>query len=98
MTADPGTPAFEELWVPFLTDFTGHLREKGWLGRTNIAMDERSPEEMTDALDLLRKTAPELGIAMADNKNSYLSYPFVNSVFATGFRHSISLGDAPKAS
>ena len=80
MTADPGTPAFEELWVPFLTDFTGHLREKGWLGRTNIAMDERSPEEMTDALDLLRKTAPELGIAMADNKNSYLSYPFINSM------------------
>ena len=80
VTADPGTPAFEELWVPFLTDFTGHLREKGWLGRTNIAMDERSPEEMTDALDLLRKTAPELGIAMADNKNSYLSYPFINSM------------------
>ena len=80
VTADPGTPAFEELWVPFLTDFTGHLREKGWLGRTNIAMDERSPEEMTDALGLLRKTAPELGIAMADNKNSYLNYPFINSM------------------
>ena len=31
VTADPGTPAFEELWVPFLTDFTGHLREKGLL-------------------------------------------------------------------
>lgn len=80
VTADPGTPAFEALWVPFLTDFTGHLREKGWLGRTNIAMDERSPEEMTDALGLLRKTAPELGIAMADNKNSYLNYPFINSM------------------
>lgn len=80
VTADPGTPAFEALWVPFLTDFTGHLREKGWLGQTNIAMDERSPEEMTDALDLLRKTAPELGIAMADNKNSYLNYPFINSM------------------
>lgn len=80
VTADPGTPAFEALWVPFLTDFSGHLREKGWLGRTNIAMDERSPEEMTDALGLLRKTAPELGIAMADNKNSYLNYPFINSM------------------
>lgn len=80
VTADPGTPAFEALWKPFLTDFTGHLREKGWLGRTNIAMDERSPEEMTDALGLLRKTAPELGIAMADNKNSYLNYPFINSM------------------
>lgn len=80
VTADPGTPAFEALWEPFLTDFTGHLREKGWLGRTNIAMDERSPEEMTDALDLLRKTAPELGITMADNKNSYLNYPFINSM------------------
>ena len=80
VTADPGTPAFEALWEPFLTDFTGHLRKKGWLGRTNIAMDERSPEEMTDALGLLRKTAPELGIAMADNKNSYLNYPFINSM------------------
>ena len=80
VTADPGTPAFEALWEPFLTDFTGHLREKGWLERTNIAMDERSPEEMTDALGLLRKTAPELGIAMADNKNSYLNYPFINSM------------------
>lgn len=80
VTADPGTPAFEALWEPFLTDFTGHLREKGWLGRTNIAMDERSPEEMTDALGLLRKTAPELGIAMADNKNSYLNYPFINNM------------------
>ena len=80
VTADPGTPAFEALWEPFLTDFTGHLRKKGWLGRPNIAMDERSPEEMTDALGLLRKTAPELGIAMADNKNSYLNYPFINSM------------------
>ena len=34
--ADPGTPAFREMWGPFLPAFVGHLREKGWLGITNI--------------------------------------------------------------
>ena len=72
---DPGTGLFNEVWTSFLMDFTKHLRKKGWLERTNIAMDERSPEEMNRALDLLRRVAPELGIAMADNKGSYANYP-----------------------
>lgn len=76
--ADPGTNIFNELWTTFLTDFTKHLKKKGWLERTNIALDERSPEEMDKALSLLRKVAPELGIAMADNKGTYASYPDVD--------------------
>jgi len=76
--ADPGTDIFNELWTPFLSDFTEHLRKKGWLERTNIALDERSPEEMNKALELLHKVAPELGIAMADNKGTYASYPDVD--------------------
>jgi hypothetical protein len=76
--ADPSTALFIELWTPFLNDFTEHLRKKGWLERTNIAMDERSPEEMNEALKLLHKAAPELGIAMADNKGSYANYSDAN--------------------
>ncbi|GAB6008922.1 DUF4091 domain-containing protein [Dysgonomonas reticulitermitis] len=78
--ADPGTKEFEEMWGPFLTDFTKHLREKGWLEKTNIAMDERGPKEMEATIEFLQKTAPELGISLADNHNSYKKYPFIKEI------------------
>jgi hypothetical protein len=73
--AKAGTPIFEELWTPFLVDFAEHLREKGWLEKTNIAMDERTREEVDGALSLLQKVAPELGISYADNQKTYQRYP-----------------------
>ncbi|MDR1090867.1 MAG: DUF4091 domain-containing protein [Prevotella sp.] len=78
--ADPGTNEFEEMWGPFLTDFIKHLRGKGWLQKTNIAMDERSPKEMEATIAFLQKTAPELGISLADNHNSYKKYPFIKEI------------------
>lgn len=80
--ATPGTPTFREMWEPFLRAFAGHLREKGWLEITNIAMDERSPEEMSAATSLLREAAPELGIALADNHKSYKLYPYIRDMCA----------------
>lgn len=62
---------FEKMWGPFLTDFVKHLREKGWLEITNIAADERSPEDMEVVIKVMQKYAPELGFAMADNHASY---------------------------
>lgn len=62
---------YEWLWGPFLTDFVKHLKEKGWLEITNIAADERSPEEMEIVVEVMKKYAPELGFAMADNHASY---------------------------
>ncbi len=73
--AVPGTSAFIELWTPFLKDFSKHLKTKGWLEITNIAMDERSPKQMGAAFDLLKKVAPELGISYADNHKTYKKYP-----------------------
>lgn len=73
--ATPGSIEFDTLWTPFLTDFVSHLRAKGWLEITNIAMDERSPEQMDAAFALLKKVAPELGIAYADNHKTYKRYP-----------------------
>jgi len=78
--ADPGTKIFEEIWTPFLTDFKKHLKEKGWLDITNIAMDERSPKEMKATLSLLQNVAPELGISLADNHKSYKQYPFIKDM------------------
>ena len=64
----PGTPEHEEFWGPFLMDFEKHLKEKGWLGRTYIAIDERSREELTASAAVLKKYAPSLKIQMAGNK------------------------------
>jgi hypothetical protein len=46
MEAIPGTSTYEEIWRNFLNDFKVHLREKGWLDNTAIALDEREEEEM----------------------------------------------------
>lgn len=78
--ADSGTKAFEEMWGPFLIDFKNHLRQRGWLEKTNIAMDERGPKEMEATIEFLQKTAPELGISLADNHNSYKKYPFIKEI------------------
>jgi hypothetical protein len=75
ITAAPGTKEYADLWKPFLTDFTEHLKAKGWENKTLIAMDERGPEEMKAMLSLLKEAAPTLGVALADNHKSYKLYP-----------------------
>ncbi len=80
ISAKPGSNEFIDLWTPFLTDFRKHLNEKGWLSITNIAMDERSPQDMKATLDLLKKVAPELGVSLADNHKSYQEYPYLKDI------------------
>ncbi|WP_216657728.1 DUF4091 domain-containing protein [Sphingobacterium shayense] len=75
VVAKPGTPEFEKHWTPFLEDFVLHLKSKGWLDITNIAIDERTKEEVDGALQLLQKVSPELGVSYADNQNTYQRYP-----------------------
>jgi hypothetical protein len=71
---------YEALWGVFLPDFTRHLREKGWLEITNIAMDERGPADMAAALKVLKRYAPELGVSLADNHKSYQQYPWIKDI------------------
>ena len=68
VAAKPGTPFFDEYWGAFLPDFERHLREKGWLANTYIAMDERSPEDLTYIAKFVRRVAPGFKIAMAGNR------------------------------
>lgn len=80
VVAAPTTPQFRAMWTPFLTAFVQHLREKGWLERTNIAMDERSDADMAAAVGLLDEVVPELGIALADNSFIFRKYPRVDDM------------------
>ena len=86
--AIPGTPEFEAMWGPFLKDFAQHLREKGWLHITNMAIDERAPKDIDEAARVLNKYAPELGFAMADNHDSYKRYANMRDV-CVGQKHSL---------
>lgn len=87
VSAEPGSRIFEEIWPPFLTDFKSHLDSKGWLGITNIAMDERSPEAMDAAVKILQKCAPEMGFALADNHSSYKKYTMMKDVCVAQGQH-----------
>lgn len=78
--AEPGSEIFTEIWTPFLLDFKKHLQQKGWLQIANIAMDERSPEAMQAAADLLMSCAPEMGFALADNHRSYKKFTMMRDV------------------
>src|SRR5699024_418494 len=73
--ADPGTPVFDSMWRPFLKNFSTHLKEKEWLERTNIAMDERDPKSLDIAFKIIKEVAPGLGVSFADNHRTYKKYP-----------------------
>lgn len=61
----PGTVEYERTWRSFLTDFISHLKSRGWLQKTAIALDEREEDEMAKLFTFLKTTAPELKVAMA---------------------------------
>lgn len=64
----PGTPEHEAYWGPFLQDFERHLKRKGWVDDTYIAMDERGPEDTRATADCVKKFAPRIKIAMPGNQ------------------------------
>lgn len=77
VTARSGTELYRELWTPFLMQFVNHLKEKGWLGKTVIAMDERKPEDMRKLITFLQSVAPSLKIALAGGFHPEIS----NSIY-----------------
>lgn len=56
---EAGGERWREVWSPFLEDFSSHLAERGWLDRTYLAFDERPPELLEPALDVVESAAPE---------------------------------------
>ena len=91
--APPGTKEYENLWIPFLSQFKKHLEEKGWSTITRMAMDERGPKEMQSMLKLLNKYAPEFGVSFADNHKSYKLYPNELKDMSVAFGHPVDEED-----
>lgn len=60
-----GTPSYNVFWKTMLVDFTKHLKQKGWFGKTYIAMDERPMEAMKSVIKLLKETDKDWKIALA---------------------------------
>lgn len=70
---DHKSPEFERVWSNFITNFRQHLKEKGWLNRTSIALDERGDDLVRAAMAVIRKYAPEIRIVSSVNKPSEVS-------------------------
>lgn len=67
VNAEPGDSAYAAYWLPFLKDFSRHLRGKGWFEKTAISMDERPMKAMQEAIKLIREADPEFKITLAGN-------------------------------
>jgi hypothetical protein len=72
VAAAPGSPEYVEHWRRFLSDFTEHLRQRGWLSKTALAMDEPPAEVAQKVLGVVRQAAPELKVAMAGGNHPEL--------------------------
>ncbi len=64
----PGSPEYTEFWSGMIKKFTVHLKEKGWFGKTAIAMDERPVESMQAVIALLKDVDPGWKVALAGDE------------------------------
>jgi len=62
-----GADDYARFWTSLLSSLRTHLKEKGWIRHAAIAMDERSMEDMANALNIIRRSAPELKVSLAGN-------------------------------
>ena len=69
---DPDTPEWKAFWRPFLEQFVAHLRAKGWLDDTYVAIDEGDPPDQFSTRAFLKEVAPSLKYASAGNKDGRL--------------------------
>ncbi|MEO6683983.1 MAG: glycoside hydrolase domain-containing protein, partial [Ginsengibacter sp.] len=67
LEAKPGSKEYIEHWLPMLTDFARHLKEKNWFGKTTIAMDERPEKDMKIALEIIKAADPDFKVSLAGN-------------------------------
>ncbi len=65
LRSGPGQAAYKEHWRIFLKDLSDHLRQKGWLEKTVISMDERPHAVMGKLMDFMQKEFPEFKVELA---------------------------------
>ncbi len=59
-TIQVNTPWYEDAWSAFAKDFERHLREKGWLSRTYLLLDEKPSEVIEGVRRVFQQAAPSL--------------------------------------
>lgn len=62
-----GDREYADLWIPFLKSFEKHLKEKGWIDKTLLAIDERGLADMQNAITVAKTAAPALRFSLAGN-------------------------------
>ena len=83
----PGDEAYAAFWGGMLSAFAEHLKEKGWLDKTFISMDERSLQQMQAAIAVIKEYAPGMKISMAGNYHPEIEpeiYDYCLDIFAYG--------------
>lgn len=76
-------PSYERIWGDFLRNFREHLREKGWLEKTSIALDERPDDLVRTTKEIIARHAPELKVISsvdapsAESEDIYLVSPIL---------------------
>ncbi len=87
---EPSSKEYQAFWGSLLKDFRSHLRSKGWLSITKIAIDERPDYLVRPVLDLLKRVAPEFGFVAACDHPSQLNSAFEDVSYTFNISDSIA--------
>ena len=63
----PGSAAFKNAWNAFLNDLRVHLKEKGWLEKTYLGINETTLEETLAAVRAIRENSKTWKLTYAGN-------------------------------
>lgn len=67
VTAALDSKEYRWYWESFISAFAGHLRGKGWFGKTMIAMDERPLDAMLALIEIVKGVEPDFKLSLAGN-------------------------------
>lgn len=82
-----GTPGYNVFWSTMLKDFTRHLKQKNWFGKTYIAMDERPMPAMKSVITLLKSIDSEWKIALAGEYHQEIEKDIFNYCIASEWQY-----------
>lgn len=80
-----GTPAYNEFWATMLTDFTKHLKAKGWFNITTIAMDERPMPAMQSVIKLLKSIDTGWKVSLAGDYHKEIEHDIFDYCVASNW-------------
>ena len=95
--ARPGTREYQDIWLPMITDFTAHLKSKGWFEKTTIAMDERDMQGMLEVMKLLKSVDPAWKTALAGNYHREIAMDIYDYCIIWGKKFDRDILDARRA-